>query len=357
MSCKELLFSWPNKGHSWQVGPFLWRPVSSKRHGWDGLGIKKREVCAGTELCIAHCLAHAMPIRAQESDFQPDSVFLAHKAALREEMPRAMHDGNIPDCSLRGPRKKGRGEEKGREVGKEEMERRGRREEGEKRKEERQERRGGRRKEMGRRGGRKEREKRKRDSIPYSILYSIPCHEHDYYYGCRVSQMTNDRQMWMFNNIKILLLDVSCSRSSCLLQLTDGDFVNADDVEVVPQMFWDFAHHSWDCLCFLLPETFYFSWQVAVVIRQLPAELVPDSDDEEVGEELGPVVESGEGSDGCSVSEAETEPGLSDISQLRSERDISGEEEQLEPVPDARTGAESGRKGTHVDAEWALPGE
>uniref|UniRef100_A0A670YZ64 Cadherin related family member 3 n=1 Tax=Pseudonaja textilis TaxID=8673 RepID=A0A670YZ64_PSETE len=51
---------------------------------------------------------------------------------------------------------------------------------------------------------------------------------------------------------------------------------------------------------------------------------------------LGRNLESGEGSDKCSVSEAEIGPGLSDISQLPTESEISREEEQLEPVPDTR---------------------
>uniref|UniRef100_A0A2D4NR76 Uncharacterized protein n=1 Tax=Micrurus surinamensis TaxID=129470 RepID=A0A2D4NR76_MICSU len=76
--------------------------------------------------------------------------------------------------------------------------------------------------------------------------------------------------------------------------------------------------------------------EVGVVARQLPAELAADLDGEEVGEVLGPVLESGENSDGCSASEAETGAGPSDISQLPSESEISGEEEQLEPVPDVR---------------------
>uniref|UniRef100_A0A2D4LLP4 Secreted protein n=1 Tax=Micrurus spixii TaxID=129469 RepID=A0A2D4LLP4_9SAUR len=104
-----------------------------------------------------------------------------------------------------------------------------------------------------------------------------------------------------------------------------------------------------------------------VVVRQLPPELAADSDNEEVGEEFGPVLESG-ASDGCSMLEAKIGPGPSNISQLPSELEISGEEEQLGPVPDAHmrravrrgeqlgTGADSGRK-THVDAERALPGE
>uniref|UniRef100_A0A8C5WRF5 Neuralized E3 ubiquitin protein ligase 4 n=1 Tax=Laticauda laticaudata TaxID=8630 RepID=A0A8C5WRF5_LATLA len=54
-----------------------------------------------------------------------------------------------------------------------------------------------------------------------------------------------------------------------------------------------------------------------------------DSDSEEVGEEPGPVLESGEGSDKGSASEAEMGPGLSDSHQLPSESEIGGEEEHV----------------------------
>ncbi|ETE60491.1 DEAD-box ATP-dependent RNA helicase 42, partial [Ophiophagus hannah] len=70
------------------------------------------------------------------------------------------------------------------------------------------------------------------------------------------------------------------------------------------------------------------------------AELATESDNEEVGEELGPVLESAVGSDGCFASDIEIEPGPSDISQplerqLPLDADMSEEEEQLGPVPDA----------------------
>ncbi|XP_070812384.1 ankyrin repeat domain-containing protein 65 [Pituophis catenifer annectens] len=70
----------------------------------------------------------------------------------------------------------------------------------------------------------------------------------------------------------------------------------------------------------------------------LPTLLVPDSDEVEVGEEFEPVLEPGKGSDGCSASDTEIEPGPSGISQpperqLPLEAEMSEEdEEQLGPV-------------------------
>lgn len=53
-----------------------------------------------------------------------------------------------------------------------------------------------------------------------------------------------------------------------------------------------------------------------VVARQLPAELASDFDDEDVGEEIGPVLESGEGFDECSALDTEIELPATEATQI-----------------------------------------